>query len=187
MIAVALGCTEPTLKALAAQVPAAEVREAELLATLAQCGHVAPAWLTAVAHRLSRQSLLGARAAALTEQNEDLRERLFGDDGLLELWLCGDKGNRAGLLDKNGDPGAALVHAAIQRFKAVLGRRFMVSATEDGAGRCHFTNLPVGIEVRIDSKSGLDGIKTSAFSGRRVHRSCLKAARPKPWFRPRSC
>ena len=165
MIAVALGCTEPTLKALAAQVPAAEVREAELLATLAQCGHVAPAWLTAVAHRLSRQSLLGAWAAALTEQNEDLRERLFGDDGLLQLWLCGDKGTRAGLLNKNGDPGAALVDAAMQWFKAVLGRRFMVSATEDGAGRCHFTNLPVGIEVRIDKKSGLD-IKISAFSGR---------------------
>ncbi|MBS0513653.1 MAG: hypothetical protein JSR42_21075 [Proteobacteria bacterium] len=166
MIAVALGCAEPKEKSLAAQVPPAEVREAELVAALAQTNHVLPDWMAGIHHRLSRQSLLAAWAAALAERDEVLSECLFGSDGLLKLWLCGDGARRAGLFDKIGDPGAVLIEAAAQWLRGALNRRFVGAENDDSEGRCHFTNLPVSKDTRIDAKSGLEGIKTSAFSGR---------------------
>lgn len=166
MIAVALGCAEPKEKALAVRVPPAEVREAELMSALTESGHSAPEWLTAIDHRLSRQSLLAAWGAALAERDDELKERIFSDGGLLHLWLCGDGAKRAGLLDKIGDPGAVLVKAAEQWLRDALGRRFIAAENEASEGRCHFTNLPVGKEARIEKNSGLDGVKVSAFSGR---------------------
>ncbi len=165
-IAVCLGCVEPKDKTLAARTPAADSREAELVTMLAELNYSIPEWIAGISHRLSRQSLVAAWAAALAEQDGDVRAGIFEPDGLLTLWLCGDGAERAGLLEKIGDPSAALVDAATHWLRSVLGRRFIPAENEFTTGRCHFTNFPVGKDARIDSKSGLDGIKTSAFSGR---------------------
>lgn len=164
-LAIGLGCDEPAEKALARRVPDAAAREAELLALLAAEGHEPPEWLTALEHKLSRQSLLTAWAAGLAGQDEDLQDKVFAHGGLLDLWLRGDGAERAGLLEKIGDPGAALAKAATEWLRAAMTRRFL-AADESAPGRCHFTNAPVGLDAEIDTKSGLDGLKVSAFSGR---------------------
>ncbi|WP_205619216.1 hypothetical protein [Neomegalonema perideroedes] len=164
-LVVGLGCTEPGEKRLAERTPDAAKREAELLALLEAEGHAPPEWLGALEHRLSRQTLLAGWAAGLAGEDSELSDRIFGEDGLLKLWLCGDGVERAGLLEKIGDPGAALAGAATIWLRAALNRRFL-SADEQAPGRCHFTNTPVGLDAEIDAKSGLDGLKVSAFSGR---------------------
>lgn len=164
-LAVGLGCEEPEDRDLARRVPGAATREAELIKALDGTGIAVPAWLTAVPHRLSRQTLLAALAAAEGYRNDAVHEALLGDEGLLRLWLCGDGDARAGLLDKIGDPAGALITAAGDWLGAAAGRRF-VAADESLPGRCHFTALPVGLDARIDTKSGMPGLNVSAFSGR---------------------
>lgn len=165
-IAIALGCEEPKEKTLAAQVPDAAQREAELLAALRAADKEIPEWLLNMEHKLSRQSLLAVLAASLSEQDDTLRAQIFGfDDGLLHTWLCGDGDARMGLLAKLGDPSAVLIDAAKSWLNSALHGRFF-AADEHAPGRCHFTNIPVGLAQRIDSKSGLDGVNVSAFSGR---------------------
>ncbi|MDD2867478.1 hypothetical protein [Neomegalonema sp.] len=164
-LAVGLGCEEPAEKRLAERTPDSARRESELLALLETEGHAPPEWLSALEHRLSRQTLLAGWAAGLAGEDEGLSDRIFAEDGLLNLWLRGDGAERAGLLEKIGDPGAALAGAATTWLRAAMTRRFL-SADENAPGRCHFTNTPVGLDAEIDARSGLDGLKVSAFSGR---------------------
>ena len=165
-LAIGLGCAEPKRKDLAVRVPDAACREAELAEALEATEHEIPDCLTAVKHSSSRQTLLAAVAAALADKDEVLYSRLFGGDGLLHLWLCGDGAGRAGLLEKIGDPGAVFRQAASDWLHGAIARRFIAAGIEESGRRCHFTNFPVGPEACIDTASGLDGIKVSAFSGR---------------------
>ncbi|MCG5508764.1 hypothetical protein [Ectothiorhodospira lacustris] len=182
-IAVGLGCAEPDDKKLASKVPDSTCRESELLEVIRQSGQEVPEWLLDVGHKLSRQTLLSALAAGLAERDEDLRERVFGFEGLLHLWLCGDGEERAGLLAKLGDPGAAFIDAAMTWLRGCMKGQFL-SADETAGGRCHFTNIPVGLERRIDTKSGLDGIKTSAFSGREGRPESYESSRSQTLVSP---
>jgi len=164
-LAVGLGCAEPADKALAERVPDAAAREAELVAVLTRYGHEIPAWFE-VLGRPSRQSLLAILAAGHAGSDPDLDEEVFGRDGLLNLWLSGDGAARAGLTDKIGDPGAEMAGAAKGWYRSLIGGGFTWADETILEGRCHFTNLPVRLTDRIDGKSGLDGVKVSAFSGR---------------------
>lgn len=166
MLAVALGCAEPTLKELAARTPDAGMREKELIALADEFCLDMPGWIEATEHRGSRQSILSAWLSCQADRDPDVRHRTFGPGGLLEVWLCGDAHGRAGLFEKIGDPAAGFVAAATAWLEASLSRRFL-PAKEDGAfGTCHFTGIPVGKDAVIDGKSGLSGLKVSAFSGR---------------------
>lgn len=164
MIAIAMGCAEPEERSLAARVPDAATREAELVAVLAQSALPPPEWLLGMTHKLSRQTLLAALAAGVAEQDPECRERVLGEEGLLRLWLCGDGAERLGLLAKIPDA-AVLMDAAAGWLRAAMTRRFL-AGDESAEGRCHFTNLPVSLAGRIDTTSGLDGVNVSAFSGR---------------------
>ena len=166
-LAIGLGCEEPKNKKLAKRVPDASQREAELVAVLQDSGHAPPEWLITLhdKHKLSRQTLLSAYAAGLSEQYEDLRDKFFDEEGLLQLWLRGDGSKRAGLLDKNDTPDTVLANAASSWLRTALMRRFL-AGDEKALGRCHFTNIPVGEEAYINTKSGLEGVNVSAFSGR---------------------
>ncbi|GGF76979.1 hypothetical protein GCM10011402_32110 [Paracoccus acridae] len=165
-IVMALGCSEPTVKALATQVPDAAVREQELLQLALELGLEAPEWVRETKHQGSRQSLLAAWIAALGARDPDLRHRVFGSDGLLSLWLCGDGSDRAGLFEKIGDPSSRFIRAARKWLDVTLRRRFLDAEVNAPFGYCHFTNAPVTAEAAINSKSGIDGLKVSAFSGR---------------------
>lgn len=181
-IAIALGCTQPKERALAAKVPDPMIREAELVATLTQGAMQPPEWLLGVKHTLSRQTLLAALAAAVAQQDEEIRERIFGEQGLLHIWLCGNGGERMGLLAKIPDS-ATLIDAAAQWLRAAMNRRFL-PAKDTAMGRCHFTNLPVGLEGRVDTRSGLNGVNVSAFSGREGRPESFQSAKAQTLVSP---
>lgn len=164
-IAIGLGCTEPTEKGLAERVPDAAQREAELTGLLNRYGHEVPGWFERLG-KLSRQALLGVLAAGLAASDPDLEADLLDRGGLLDLWLVGDREGRAGLTDKIGDPGAEMSEAAKGWFRSLIGGGFTRADETILEGRCHFTNMPVRLTDRVDGKSGLDGVKVSAFSGR---------------------
>lgn len=164
-LAIGLGCAEPTDKTLALAVPDASVREVELLDLLGKHGIAAPDWLSGVG-KLSRQTLLAILAAGHAGRDPDLEEALLGTEGLLNLWLRGDGAARAGLVEKIGDPGAALSGAAKLWLRSLIDGNFRALDEDSAEGRCHFTNMPTSVADRIDGKSGIDGLKVSAFSGR---------------------
>lgn len=164
-IAIGLGCTEPADKGLAERVPDAAQREAELVRLLSRYGHEVPGWFEALG-KLSRQTLLAVIAAGLAASDPDLETELLDRSGLLDLWLVGDQQGRAGLTDKIGDPGAEMSRAAKGWFRSLIGGGFTRADETALEGRCHFTNMPVRLTDRVDGKSGLDGVKVSAFSGR---------------------
>ena len=166
MLAIALGCTEPTLKDLATRTPDAGVREQELMALADEFCLDVPGWLAAVEHRGSRQSLLAAWLACHADRDGDVHARIFGPGGVLDTWMCGDAEGRAGLFEKIGDPAARFISAATNWLEASLARRFLPVEEETAFGTCHFTGVPVGKDAVIDGKSGLSGLKVSAFSGR---------------------
>lgn len=168
-VAVSLACPPPSKKALAVRTPDAAARQAELLALLVDHDAMPPEWLTDLPdrpHKLSRHTLLGLHAAGAAARDPRLDEALLGPAGLVDTWLRGD-GERAGILDKNDAPDIVLGEAARDWLRAQAGGAFYRGELDTETGdRCHFTNLPVAPEGRIDKKAGLYGIKVSAFSGR---------------------
>lgn len=182
-IAVALGCAEPSDKLLAKAVPDAIVREAELIERLALHGLIFPDWLQDVG-KLSRQTLAAIFAAGHASANSDLEDDLFGSGGLLNLWLVGDGAGRRGLVDKIGDPGAALAGAAKSWLRDLMAGTFQGMDEDRAEGRCHFTNMPVSVADRIDGKSGIEGLKVSAFSGREGRPESFSSAKSQTLVAP---
>lgn len=166
MLAVGLGCAEPSAKELSGRTPDAARREEELSIVADELCLEVPAWIRTVEHRPSRQSLLAAWFACQANRDGDVRARLLGARGLLETWLCGDASGRAGLFEKIGDPAKGFIIAATAWLEASLAQRFLAAKDEAASGTCHFTGIPVGKDAVIDGRSGLAGLKVSAFSGR---------------------
>ena len=163
--AVALACKEPSDRRLSSQVPGAAVRERELIEALASAGAPQPEWILGVGHDLSRRTLLAAYAACMSLRNDELEDRLIGHNGVVRVWLEGNGVERLGLFHKVGDPGGVLARAAGDWLRTAASRAFTAGDERHG-GRCHFTATPVPESSRIDSKTGLYGLKVSAFSGR---------------------
>ncbi len=164
--AVALSCAPPKERQLADKIPNAAARQKELVEILALEAVPVPEWILGVAHDLSRHTLLAVYAACAIREDDDLRERLTGDRGVIRVWLEGDGKERLGLFAKVGDPGTVLAAAAGDWLKAAASRTFSETDEEHFRGRCHFTAVPLDSTARIDSKTGLYGINISAFSGR---------------------
>lgn len=167
MVAYVLGCKEPDSKSLAKQVPAAPVREAELLTLMEHRSIDVPNWILSIDDKLrtSRQTCLAVLVAGLAQDDADLDEEVFGDEGLLRLWFEGDGAERRGLVEKIGDPGAALIVAAGAWFEAAASGTF-IPGNEELAGRCHFLNIPLAADDVLVTQDGIIGINISAFSGR---------------------
>ena len=166
MLATALGCAEPSSKVLAERTPDAEARERELMEVVHEVCLEVPDWIVTVAHRASRQSLLAVWFACQADRDGEVHAQIFGHAALLETWLCGDSEGRAGLFEKIGDPSARFIAAATAWLEASLAQRFLPVEENSVFGTCHFTGIPVGKDAIIDGKSGLSGLKVSAFSGR---------------------
>lgn len=164
-IAITLGCADAINKELAKAIPGADAREIELLAILESFDVTIPEWLPTVT-KLSRQSLIAILAAGQASNNRDLEDALFDRDGLLDLWLKGNGAGRPGIVEKIGDPGATLSAAARDWLRGLIDETFKPMDEASSEGRCHFTNAPAGPSDRIDGKSGIEGLKVSAFSGR---------------------
>ena len=166
VLAVALSCAPPKDRQLAERIPGVAERERELAAALAQAGFPVPNWISEVEHDLSRHTLLAVYAACASRNDDGLDERLTGDHGVVRVWLEGDGEGRPGLFDKITNPGEKLAHAAGDWLRTAASRTFRDHDENRLTGRCHFTAIPVDASSRIDSRTGLYGLKVSAFSGR---------------------
>lgn len=163
-IAVLLGHTDAKKKPLRDSIPDTSVREAELLALLEAHGAPAPDWIREEAERASRQTFLSVWACGHADQNPDLHDALLEAGGLAELWLLGAEG-RDGLVEMIIDPNEERARAVTAWIDAALSRRFL-PANEALPGRCHFTNMPLGLDAALGKGQDIDQIKNSAFSGR---------------------
>ncbi len=163
-IAVLLGHTDAKKKPLRDSIPDTSVREAELLALLEAHGAPAPDWIREEAERASRQTFLSVWACGHADQNPDLHDALLEAGGLAELWLLGAEG-RDGLVEMIIDPNEERARAVTAWIDAALSRRFL-PANEALPGRCHFTNMPLGLDAALGKGQDIDQVKNSAFSGR---------------------
>lgn len=158
-VAVALACPIPKDRQLAARTPEAAVRERELVSVLEEEDVPVPEWIAGIEHDLSRYTLLAVHAACTSRLDEEVNDRLTGKRGAVRTWLEGDGENRSGLLEKTGDPGGDLAQAAGGWIRSAAARRFDASDESQLDGRCHFTATPLGESAKIDSKTGLYGLR----------------------------
>ena len=123
-----------------------------------------PKWIEAVQDRISRQTLLALWAVTRAEQDGDVKQRIWGEGGLLQRWLEGEDG-RGGLRSTLISQGEEFLGAVAEHFRLRLaGRAEIVPET---GRRCLFTDRPLGPEVKpIGTADQLYEVKVSAFSGR---------------------
>lgn len=143
------------------ELPDAAAREQQLLAAV---GSERPAWLAAVADRLSRHVFTALWAERVADDDEVVRERIWGEGGLLAQWLEGPAAGR-GLRDSIQAKGAPVIDAVIEHFARCLDGRLVRLDTGDGK-HCLFTDLPVSAQGTFKEADKLYQIKKSAFSGR---------------------
>src|SRR5262249_41632882 len=103
------------------------------------------------------------------------RDQLLGPEGLVALWLEG-RGERKGLNASIDASGMRLAQAVSRHFEALINRRLVVADDESADGRCHFTNMPVATDARIDSTTGLYGVNVAAL--------WVREGRPEPFDSP---
>jgi hypothetical protein len=156
-----LCCTDPDRK-LRLAIPVADVRETELRHHL---GDRVPVWIDTVDDDNSRRTIIASLTAAYAQTDIDLHDAIYGPRGLAATWLEGRAG-RQGLANKINPTGKRLSDAVGCHYKALLSGTYVAAQDETADGRCHFTNQPVPIDREIDGKTGLYGVKVSAFSGR---------------------
>ena len=163
LLGAVLNCSDPPARL---GIPDATAREAELRAALRDAGALpdGPTVLDELPAD-TRRALLAGYAAGMAREDDALHEALFGPDGLGVLWLEGRDG-RAGLAAKIDRAGVRLREAVSAHYTALMQGHLVAAADEGAEGRCHFTNAPVARSARVDGKTGLYGVKVSAFSGR---------------------
>lgn len=146
-------------------IPDSAQREAELMKEVGRfLPSPPPAWLME-ADSISRRAILAAGVAAAAQDDNALRERLYGADGLIALWLEG-RGDRRGLNAAIDAAGQKLAEAVSRHFTALASGRLVRAEDESCEGRCHFTNAPTPRSARITTSTGLYAVNVSAFSGR---------------------
>jgi len=144
-------------------VPDSPEREAELLKIVEE---EPPDWIKAIDKRASRRTLTGLWVTAMAEQDEDVLEKVWGEeDGLLKKWLEGHE-KRPGFNQFISGDGIEVVKGVKRRMNLLLSGQRVTVENENEKGRCAFTDEPVPFGKTISQAMKLYGIKVSAFSGR---------------------
>ncbi|MCK5725760.1 MAG: HD domain-containing protein [Thiotrichaceae bacterium] len=142
------------------KVPNYAQREDQLIAIVAED---VPEWISNIEEkaRQSRSTLLALWATVLASKSEALQESIWGNDGLLKIWLEGNE-TQLGLRDMIENQGAQILGNIEQHFKRLMQGEYHSSVK--GTGHCIFTDSPTNITIA--DKMKLHGVKVSAFAGR---------------------
>ncbi len=143
------------------ELPDYEQREQRLLAA---AGREPPDWLAGLEHLASRRTLTALWVTRQALDDPAMAERVWGEDGLLQLWLAGPEGGR-GLRDTIDAKDGHLLAQVIQHFNQRLDGQAMAALANDGR-HCLFTGQPVARTDSFKEADQLYEIKKSAFSGR---------------------
>jgi hypothetical protein len=152
-----------------------EQREAALLSLIPV---ERPEFIQNVEDNKSRCVLTALWVITLADEDEDLKEAIWEEDGLLQTWLEGSEeqaGFRQFLEIGGGDKVAQRVKA---HFKQLLSQKRVVAEDEGALGRCLFTDEPIEFKNTISQAMGLLGVKLSAFSGRDNRPELLTSDKP---------
>ena len=123
-----------------------------------------PAWLTEIGDAASRRIFTALWLSRASVDDSELHERVWGDNGLLKIWLEGPEGGQ-GLRETIAGTGASRLAAVEEHFhKRLFGRPTLVQAGL--TNRCLFTDLPVASNGTFKEADRLYEVKKSAFSGR---------------------
>ncbi len=143
------------------ELPDYEQREKRLLAA---AGLEPPDWLAGLEHIPSRRTLIALWVTRQALDDPAMAERVWGEDGLLQLWLEGPEGGR-GLRDTIDAKDGHLLAQVIQHFNQRLDGQAMAALANDDR-HCLFTGQPVARTDSFKEADQLYEIKKSAFSGR---------------------
>jgi hypothetical protein len=143
------------------KIPNYAQREQQLIDTIAQ---TVPEWIHTIEDKYDHQSrriLLALWATALAKESEELKEAIWGDEGLLQHWLEGTE-KSLGLRDMIVNEGTQILGSIEQHFQQLMSGEYH-PATK-GTGRCIFTDMPA--TTTIAKKMKLHEVKVSAFASR---------------------
>jgi len=169
-LALMLNLKTPTGKTLSS-----EERETALLAMI---NSEPPQFIRAIDDNKSRCVLTALWAITLAAEDDDLKEAIWEEGGLLQRWLEGSEeqaGFRQFIKVGEGDKVAKQVK---RHFQHLLAQQPVVAENENALGRCLFTDEPVEFKNPINQASGLLGVKISAFSGRDNRPELLTSDKP---------
>ncbi len=138
-------------------------REIQLLELI---GKEAPEQIKAIQDETSRRTITGLWVTAMAEKDNEILEKVWGDeDGLLKQWLEG-KDKVPGFNQFITGDGTEVIKGVKQRLNLLLSGQRVTVENETEKGRCIFTDEPVPFDKTISQSLGLYGVKVSAFSGR---------------------
>ena len=129
-------------------------------------GQVVPQWIAEIEEkaRQSRFTLLALWATALAQSSQILEEEIWGEEGLLKIWLEGTE-EQAGLRDFIENKGSYIITEVEQHFQQLMNHKYRAGTkSAKGTGHCIFTDAPT--TTLIADKMKLHGVKVSAFAGR---------------------
>lgn len=124
-----------------------------------------PAWISEISDPDSQAVLLSLWSLAVTDENSEKNETLWGADGLLKIWLEGTD-EQDGFANGMTNNSAEILEAVRDHFSQLLSSQRVRPRDEKQSGRCLFTDMPVSNKTVIRQELGLYEVKASAFTGR---------------------
>jgi len=128
-------------------------------------GEVAAEWISNIEDRASRFCITSLWLVTLGQDNSNIDNHIWGDNGLLEQWWGDDEQSLTNCIE-GVEQFNHVQQQLQQRLHQLLTNQRVVAKNEAATGHCLFTDEPVPIKETIDSKSDLYSVKVSAFSGR---------------------
>lgn len=169
-------------------IPNSREREDKLIETITQ---EPPGWIRDIKDDASRRTITALWITVLADDDEDIFEAVWNENGLLKKWLEGDTSkNTPGFNQFFIGEGDRIIDQVVQRFRTLLNASFLkedetankkanpvknnISTRKTSKkkrkeilqGRCLFTDEPVPFNQTVSQSLGLYGVKVSAFSGR---------------------
>jgi len=140
-----------------------KAREQKLFSALHD--QVADEWISNIEDRASRFCITSLWLVTLGQDNNNIDNHIWGDNGLLAQWWNDDEQSLTHCIE-GVEQFNHVQQQLQQRLQQLLTHQRVVAKNETATGHCLFTDEPVPFTETIDSKSALYSVKASAFSGR---------------------
>lgn len=132
---------------------------------ITQLEEALPDWIQSIADPDSYVVMMSLWCMAITHKRVEKKQKIWGDKGLLNIWLEGDEEHQ-GFISNLSDDSPEILQAVERYYNQLLHRQRVAPVDEKLSGRCLFTDMPVSQKSIIRQELGLYEVKASAFTGR---------------------